>query len=86
MIGRLHLQGVSRVWVALGEERRELNVWLTRREVSKGRLHAGLNRLEAHLSRHWPEVPGLLELRVCEKARDAEEIARGNAVKMTVLK
>jgi len=62
LIGRLHLQGVSRVWVALGQERRELNAWLRRLEVSKGRLHAGLNRLEAHLSRHWPEVLGLLEL------------------------
>ena len=62
LIGRLHLQGVSRVWEALGQERRELNAWLTRLEVSKGRLHAGLNRLEAHLSRHWPEVLGLLEL------------------------
>ena len=62
LIGRLHLQGVSRVWPALGEERRELNAWLTRLEVSKGRHHAGLNRLEAHLSRHWPEVLGLLEL------------------------
>ncbi len=62
LIGRLHLQGVSRVWEALGQERRELNAWLRRLEVSKGRLHAGLNRLEAHLSRHWPEVLGLLEL------------------------
>jgi transposase len=62
LIGRLHLQGVSQVWTALGEERRELNAWLTRLEVSKARHQAGLNRLEAHLSRHWPEVLDLLEL------------------------
>jgi len=62
LIGRLHLQGVSRAWEALGEERRELNAWLTRLEVTKARRQAGLNRLEAHLSRHWPEVLTHLEL------------------------
>jgi len=62
LIGRLHLQGVSRVWGTLGEERRELGAWLTRLAVSKARHQAGLNRLEAHLSRHWPELLAHLEL------------------------
>jgi len=62
LIGRLHLQGISRLWEAPSEERRELNAWLTRLGVSKARHQAGLNRLEAHLSRHWPEVLSLLEL------------------------
>jgi transposase len=62
LIGRLHLQGVSQVWEVLGEERRELNAWLTRLEVSKARHQAEINRLEAHLSRHWPELLSLLEL------------------------
>jgi transposase len=62
LIGRLHLQGVSQGWEALGDERRELNAWLTRLQVSKARRQAGLNRLEAHLSRHWPELLTHLEL------------------------
>lgn len=62
LIGRLHLQGISRLWDAPGEERRELSAWLTRLEVSKARHQAEINRLEAHLSRHWPEVLELLEL------------------------
>lgn len=61
LIGRLHLQGVSQRWQEPSRERRELRAMLTQLEVCKARQQAASNRLEAHLSRHWPEVLRLLE-------------------------
>jgi transposase len=62
VIGRLHLDGVSTVWVAARAERRELQAKTTRLAVCKARHQAALNRLEAALSRHWPELLTVLEL------------------------
>ena len=62
LIGRLHLQGVSQKWQAPSEQRRELTAILTRLHLYKERYQATLNRLEARLSRHWPESLCLLEL------------------------
>jgi transposase len=62
LIGRLHLQGVSQRWPAPSEQRRELMALLARLELLKERQQAGLNRLEAHLSRHWPESLSLMRL------------------------
>jgi transposase len=61
LIGRLHLQGVSQRWQEPSAERRELRAILTQLEVCKARQQAASNRLEAHLSRHWPESLQLLE-------------------------
>lgn len=62
LIGRLHLQGVSERWQEPSAERRELKAILTRLHVYKERYQSTRNRLEAHLSRHWPEMLRLLEL------------------------
>jgi transposase len=62
VIGRLHLDGISTVWVAARAERRELQARTTRLAVCKARYQAALNRLEAALSRHWPELLTVLEL------------------------
>jgi transposase len=62
LIGQLHLQGVSQPWPAPSAQRRELMALLARLEVLKARQQAGLNRLEAHLSRHWPESLSLMGL------------------------
>jgi len=62
LIGRLHLQGISQPWQESAEERRELKAMQTRLGVCKGREQAACNRLEAHLSRHWPEILCLLPL------------------------
>ena len=62
LIGRLHLQGVSQPWQEPAEERRELKAVQSRLGVCKAREQAARNRLEAHLSRHWPEIPSLLSL------------------------
>jgi transposase len=62
LIGRLHLQGVSQPWQEPAEERRELKAVQSRLGMCKAREQAACNRLEAHLSRHWPEIPYLLSL------------------------
>jgi len=62
LIGRLHLQGVSEIWQQPSEERRELTAVLVQLRVYKARYQAALNRLEAHLSRHWPESMDILGL------------------------
>ena len=62
LIGRLHLQGISQPWQEPSEERRELKAIQARLSVCKGREQAACNRLEAHLSRHWPEILCLLPL------------------------
>ena len=55
LIGRLHLQGASQPWPAPSPQCRELAPLIARLELLKERHQAGLNRLEAQLSRHWPE-------------------------------
>lgn len=62
LIGRLHRQGVSQAWPPPSEERRTVTVLLTQLRVNKGHLQSTGNRLEAQLSRHWPECLGLLGL------------------------
>ncbi|MCB2262640.1 MAG: transposase [Candidatus Thiosymbion ectosymbiont of Robbea hypermnestra] len=62
LIGRLHLQGISQPWPAPQEARRTVTAVLTQLRVNKARQPAASNRLEAPLSRHWPESLGLLGL------------------------
>jgi transposase len=62
LIGRLHLQGVSQPWQEPAEARREVAAVLTRLRVCKARQQGAGNRLEAHLSRHWPESLSILGL------------------------
>lgn len=62
LIGRLHLQGVSQRWHEPSAERREMTALLTQLRLYKDRHQAALNRLEAHLSRHWPESLCFLDL------------------------
>lgn len=61
LIGRLHLQGVSQRWQEPSVERRGLRAMLTQLDICKARQQAASNRLEAHLSRHWPESLRLLD-------------------------
>lgn len=62
LIGRLHLEGVSQRWEGHNVQRRQMKALQGQLSVYKGRLQRGLNRLEAQLARHWPELPGLLAL------------------------
>lgn len=62
LIGRLHLEGVSRPWAEHDERRRALRAQLTLLDFDQERYQRGLNRLEALLARHWPEAPYCLDL------------------------
>ncbi len=61
IIGRLHLDGASGLWEELPEQRRELNALLGVLEMHQKHFERNRNRLEALLSRHWPEVSCLLK-------------------------
>jgi hypothetical protein len=62
LLGRLHLDGASQRWREPAPERRELSAAVAELELHQGSYQRHLNRLEAQLSRHWPEVLGLLGL------------------------
>jgi transposase len=61
-IGRLHLEGVSRLWEERSEQRRELTAQISLLKLYQERVQSSTNRLEAQLARHWPELPRLLDL------------------------
>jgi len=62
LIALLHVHGRSRRWVQLDEQRRVLNAQVQRLDQLKGRQQRQRNRLEALLSRHWPELSALIDL------------------------
>jgi transposase len=62
LIGRLHLEGVSQPWPEGSPQRRALGAQLNLLQMYKARERADLNRVEALLSRHWPEALGVLDL------------------------
>ena len=61
IIGRLHLEGASELWEELSEQRRELSALLGVLDMHQKHFERNRNRLEALLSRHWPEVASLLD-------------------------
>jgi transposase len=63
IIGYLHLQGRSRPWRELAPEQRAADSLLNRLRICKQQQQANLGRLEALLSRHWPESLSLLQLK-----------------------
>ncbi|HHB12410.1 MAG TPA: IS110 family transposase [Chromatiales bacterium] len=62
LIGRLHLQGASQPWQAPSEARRAMKALESRLNLCKRHEQASCNRLEALLSRHWPELLCVLPL------------------------
>jgi transposase len=62
IIGELHGLGHSEEWVEADTQRRALTAQLKMLHQSKARHQQELNRLEALLSRHWPESLTLLGL------------------------
>ena len=62
LIARLHLDGVSQRWQEPSKRRRALSAQLGLLEMYRARYQRSLNRLEALLSRHWPEGIRLLEV------------------------
>jgi transposase len=62
LIARLHVLGHSEAWVEASPPRRALSAQLKMLHQSKARHQQELNRLEALLSRHWPESLSVLDL------------------------
>ena len=63
LIARLHLDGGSRVWKDPCEPRRNRQALIAELDLFQDQHQRNLNRLEALLSRHWPEVPRIVELK-----------------------
>lgn len=62
IICRLHLDGGSRLWDAAGDYRLDLKAAADIMDLHDEQYHCNLNRLEAMLSRHWPEATEILGL------------------------
>lgn len=62
VIARLHAEGLSKPWVELTDEERSMNALRREYDMHQTQYQRNQNRLEAFLSRHWPEVGKLLDL------------------------
>jgi len=62
IIARMYRDGLTRPWRELTEEERHLNALRIEYDMHKTQYQRNLNRLEAYLSRHWPEVTYILDL------------------------
>ncbi len=62
IIGKLHLEGLSKPWPRKSEQQRRLSAALLMARVHRRQLDDNTNRLEAQLARHWPELPRILSL------------------------
>jgi transposase len=62
LIGRLHLEGASKPWREIPEHRREQKALVAELDLYQGEHRRNLNRLEALLSRHWPELDRVTKL------------------------
>ena len=62
LIGRLHLEEVSQPWQDLSEPRREQQALIAELDLFESERRRNLNRLEALLARHWPELIQIMDL------------------------
>lgn len=62
VITRLHREQLTQPWVELTDEERQLDALRREFDLHQSQYQRNQNRLEAYLSRHWPEVNDLLAL------------------------
>lgn len=62
IIARLHAHKLSKPWAPMPEERRELRALIDEREIFAAPLREHLGRVEAHLTRAWPELLGIVDV------------------------
>lgn len=62
VIARLHAEGLSKPWVELTDEERNMDALRREYDMHHTQHQRNQNRLEAFLSRHWPEIGNLLDL------------------------
>mgnify|MGYP000011001844 FL=1 len=60
IITRLHRDGLSKLWVELNDDERTMNALRREYDMHQSQYQRNQGRLEAYLSRHWPEVSYLL--------------------------
>lgn len=63
IIARLHIDGGSKVWEEMPERRRNRQALIAELDLYQDQQQRNLNRLEALLSRHWPEATRVMELK-----------------------
>lgn len=63
IIARFHLDGGSSVWDDFPEQRRNRQALVAELEIYQDQHRRNLNRLEALLARHWPEVGRIVNLK-----------------------
>jgi hypothetical protein len=62
IIGKLHLDGASRRWEPLSDEKRQLKAAIATMDLFREQNQRLIHSLESSLARYWPEVTELLEL------------------------
>lgn len=62
VISRLYREGLSRPWRESNDDERNLDALRREYDLHQSQYQRNQNRLEAYLSRHWPEVTYLLAL------------------------
>ena len=62
IITRLHREGLSKLWIELSDDERTMNALRREYDMHQSQYQRNQNRLEAFLSRHWPEVGYLWSL------------------------
>jgi transposase len=62
VIGKLHVDGVSRLWKMEGAYERDLAAVVNTMDMVQQQYQQNANRLEALMARHWPEAGEIVEL------------------------
>jgi len=62
VITRLYREGLTRPWRESNDDERNLDALRRKYDLHQSQYQRNQNRLEAYLSRHWPEVTYLLAL------------------------
>lgn len=62
IIGLQYWEGLTKPWQELSQKQRQLCASCTEYEIYQSQYEANRNRLEAYLSRHWPEVLDIVSL------------------------
>lgn len=62
VIGKLHMDGASRLWKMEGEYERDLAAVINTMDMIQQQYQQNANRLEALMARHWPEAQEILKL------------------------
>jgi len=62
VITRLHREQLTQPWIELTDEERQLDALRREYDLHQSQYQRNQNRLEAYLSRHWPEINELLAL------------------------